>query len=88
MKPHRIKMAHSLIVHYGLANQMDVRTPALWLQHFAMHEANASMHHHCKNAPLAHFNAASYVSCISVWPMLLWSQCIIQIGAACSQQVH
>ncbi len=25
MKPHRVKMAHSLIVHYGLASQMEVR---------------------------------------------------------------
>ena len=26
MKPHRVKMAHSLIVHYGLASQMEVRS--------------------------------------------------------------
>ena len=44
MKPHRVKMAHSLIVHYGLANQMEVsdtlhtygqhleRQQATWLQ--------------------------------------------------------
>ena len=25
MKPHRVKMTHSLIVHYGLASQMEVR---------------------------------------------------------------
>ena len=25
MKPHRVKMAHSLIVHYGLASHMEVR---------------------------------------------------------------
>lgn len=28
MKPHRVKMAHSLILHYGLYKQMEVRTPA------------------------------------------------------------
>ena len=25
MKPHRIRMAHNLILHYGLANMMEVR---------------------------------------------------------------
>ena len=25
MKPHRVKMAHSLVVHYGLASHMEVR---------------------------------------------------------------
>lgn len=25
MKPHRIRMTHSLILHYGLHNMMDVR---------------------------------------------------------------
>lgn len=25
MKPHRVKMAHSLILHYGLYKQMEVR---------------------------------------------------------------
>lgn len=33
MKPHRVKMAHSLIVHYGLANQMEVRDAVQVLQH-------------------------------------------------------
>lgn len=27
MKPHRVKMAHSLILHYGLYRQMEVRRP-------------------------------------------------------------
>lgn len=31
MKPHRVKMAHSLIVHYGLASQMEVRQRNAWL---------------------------------------------------------
>ena len=27
MKPHRVKMAHSLILHYGLYKQMEVPAP-------------------------------------------------------------
>ena len=27
MKPHRIRMAHSLILHYGLHERLDVRVP-------------------------------------------------------------
>lgn len=30
MKPHRVRMAHSLILHYGLYSQMQVR-PRGWL---------------------------------------------------------
>ena len=29
MKPHRIKMTHALILHYGLYNDMEVR-PRSW----------------------------------------------------------
>lgn len=39
MKPHRVKMAHSLIVHYGLANQMEVRNDVSLLQHLGWIQA-------------------------------------------------
>jgi histone deacetylase 1/2 len=29
MKPHRVKMAHSLILHYGLYKQMEVGSTSL-----------------------------------------------------------
>lgn len=33
MKPHRIRVAHDLILHYGLHNLMEVGTPSTLLSH-------------------------------------------------------
>ena len=45
MKPHRVKMAHSLILHYGLYNQMEVipvTAPSLCASLRASHTVGAS----------------------------------------------
>ena len=48
MKPHRVKMAHSLIVHYGLANQMEVRDALHLLQHLGWQQAISHQHTPCE----------------------------------------
>ena len=48
MKPHRIRMAHNLILHYGLANMMEVR-----LAHSHVRGWDGA-HQHALATPLSH----------------------------------